>query len=1236
MDNNNLVQQEPVSTPQEDMASLSKNSGFENTSMGKKVGIRDLVFAFLYLLFWSIIGGIIWGICDASHSSSGWIGLVVCVVIWFFSGLLLFYRINGKKIWELVVLWLKFKSKPTTKSVIAYENDFALKKVAVPKPDSEGKTNGCLGFLTNNLNGACVKWYKTESPSINALESMERIANAVYSFNDFLLKFPTIDRKHKISISMSLYHTKNFDTSVQVKVLEEAKKKKTHPVAITLLNENLAMMRDLNKFISPEISPELYRFDKRPINLNNWYVVFTIKATSLDELEQYSSLFEIFFQKQFASQNSSLTMFNEIDLQNMLNQYFNGIINFKAQKPIKEPTMLLADKETEYLIYNVTHSEGNSNDVTQSMLENIKDVKIKKEHLEFNYTNGTSAFYSAIGFRDLPPTFDLGWMNDFSSDDLCLMITQNFDLDKQKALTKKVKKQIQKNNAEWRKAESLAVNDEYATNDLFNNKEQSMKFASAINNKEISLFRYDFYAILKASSLQELTALRNSFDERLHSSLDIDEPKRQHYEFKQYDALLSAFPSGINFYKDARMYRNYISTLAIAQSYPFTTNISFNDEGTFIGVDFERTRLLFVNMIDPSLSNSFHCGIFAQTGGGKSKLTQQISLMYSTYRKPVTIWHLDSNRDYVPLAQAMGGMIISTNPNENSVFPIKESELHLRLSKTNPTLIRDYLPNLLEIRFEGQFVINRTEMIQYGTGTYLVIRNKELTPSDFEIHLDKTYSHLDYKTRNKLAELYREIYIACSSKFLIGLFRPNMLIGEKEDQQLKTKVKPTALELFEEHIRMLKEFFGILMINWNGEQDTIIEDTIRELYSEECNFHIVVDELGNKYLSYTSSKDGEISVEELLNKESYPVFNDFYHYLSKNIEREIAKVKNIDAISVHNYRTLLNSLKKFAVITDENGVEQVGSLSDLWNTDNKSIRFDNPYIVILTDYIAKTQENEPDTQSLDIRVTNGSVGRAMFYLLITLFRAESRKNGLKKVGKKSTDWPFLVLIWDEAHNLIKHPMMEAILLRLVKEGRKDNTQTIVITQDVGDITNLSSGQQIMNQLSYKMYLGMGASGLKELDKLLVAIGGLKAKVKRYLINPKDYNENVFIGDRNTKPAGHGMISPNGNDLFQIPMATLFRRIDEIITGSNEFVNGRGIKDLFDDAMQHLWPLSNAKNQDRKMDDFHYDILITSKNDYERVIQEENRKGHNQTTQYISNNNLGHIIPSDINDLIEDI
>lgn len=1142
---------------------VNKNESFENTRIGKRLTWRDYLFFGGYFLFCVLLASLIFGLVLIGKSGAGAYAYVVMLLVYGGTFYPLFRKKNGKRQWELLWLGLKFRRRKKEHDNIDFQDNWLVKAIGRESKESYNDRMGFIGnednrkgaeianvwYFSEKLDKATAYVYKVNLPAVSAYSNTEdlvKLQENILKLTEFINEFSTYDRSHGVSIDIATFITDKFDTSVQEQIKERVLKKKTNAVALTLVAENMIMFRDINKFLSPENNPNLAVYSPNGYKLNNTFTLITIKGNTQNEAAEYARQLEEHFLEKF-SVNAKFEPITWRDNQIIFDKYFNQVIKLDMQIGNAKVAGGVNGEEVE--IYYTTTPKNKNLEAASNFFDFIKGVKEDKDYLTFKYgmnANEEKTRYGlVIGFKDLPNKFDIGWLRALQQSGLAVMITQKLNIQKEKTASKKLQTQIKKNNRYWDKTENLNANNEYLLNKVWANKQASMEFAQRIFDRDITLIGYRMYIVVYADTKEDIIAVRNSLDEKLQIWLDIDENKRQHYEYMQYNAFLSAFPHGTDLltYKDTS---NYMASVAVAQGYPYAMNTLFPNEGILIGIDKQKENLIFFNNLEKRLSNSYHMAIFAATGSGKSKLAQEIAMSYATFNRPVWCWFFDANGDYENLVARMNGMILQSNPNENSIAPIPEE-----------LLIKDYGPlyfnnidDLLRIKRNGKPILSRSETYERGQGQKLLILDKTLSPTVFgklpEVADNKNWNKAK---RENVTELYGLVYRRSTMKFLINPMVIQNTKGSKIDSQTELIIEPTAFDIYNNHLEILTDFFTTLLINYSDFQLSLVEKAVKNAYASICLINVVTDtDTNEKFLSKSQSRADEISKDELLNMPHYPVMNDVYVELKKLCDKSLASTLVTEDVKNQIYY-LLQAFDKYVDYVLPNGEEWHGAYSNVWNTDNKMIEFIRMYTCFITDYIAATQEQEPEISPDKVGTTKGSMGRAMFYMLLTLFRAFSVKNGLAGKALSSADQPYLMLFWDEAHNLLGHKSIQKALLRLTKEGRKYNTGCCIITQDIGDITNLPMGMQILNQLATKFYLGMGITGIDALNKIYAAIGGPKPSTIQHLLNPFELDTNVYRPDINTKPPGYPVFSPNNNDAFQIPMQTFYLPINEMITGS---------------------------------------------------------------------------------------
>lgn len=1209
----------------------SVDKTFNNLHFTKRFRFHDIVFVIAtFILIVAIFGSIVFGVAFGLHAGvDSLIAYVFFLLVWIILAIVGLLKKDGERRWIRWYKWEKYKTKYKVVDTEKLDKDWFIKMIAVNPVTNIAN----VGFLTHDINGPVVLYVRTDRNSVNDFRQIEEAYNWIERENEFFSNLKILDEEHEVAVDRVLFNDAKFDTTKQLAALKEATINNLSPIQLTLIYKQMALYEDIPGWFSSENEPEMFKSDARPFELINHYSIFAIKGNSyaeaLNRLKQLRVLY---------ANLGELTPLTYTDLKNMFNKYFGNNLNFNIEQPVNQTPINLpaSEDENSYNLYNITNNPKDDNLVVSSVLNNISSVEIKPSYLILNNINDKKAqkTYVAIrGFKDLPNRFNLGWGLALNQQGVSSMVVEKLVYDKKRTLSRHMEQMMKANNSHFEKSIAAVKENRYNTDQVLWDEENSKRYARALNQDSISLINYRYYVLIHGDNERDIIRATNQIDDILNTELRINNDKKQHYEYEQYETFLSMFPSCSDLLLKRKFDSNFMSSLAIAQAFPYVKNSDLLDEGVIIGVSKDRQRLAVINPLRHDLANSFNQLVVASTGSGKSKFTSNEAMYFGIFSKLVKCCFFDPNGDYKQLVENNGGQNIETNPNTTKNTPVAENIIYA----TNKTKTELYLDTLLNLSIDAKNVIERELLIQYGTGYFIKIINKKLTPADFARKLATESRQLDITTRESLSDLYKIIYNHAVKKNLQNIFRVEDYVGEVSEDG-ETRIKPAAYEVFDAFKKHIHSFFAFLLPTANQIQIDLIHRCVDLLYEEKCGFKVNEDSNGQLYISRNTSKSGELSVEDLLNWDRYPVFNDFFAILQREANIEMNKSRAYEHLNEFDlkdqidytslvpisrrdyYWDLVAALKQFAVTYDSNNKVQVGAYSHYWNTDNANLKLDAQYVAFHTDQIAKSQEIEMDTNKEIVYANENTIGQAQFYLVMSQFRAAAAANGTKKFGVSQKKQPFIMLFWDEAHNLIKVPDIARQTLRLMKEVRKWNVGVCLISQDIDDFTKRAEGgESMINNAALKIILGLSIKGWVSYKQLID--NRTTKEQEDWILDPLGYGGTILRTTVNTHPPGYMLVSPNNQDLMLAPVKGVYSAIDMMLTGSNDYPGGVGIKKLWDSAKKGQFPISSHDdpNNPRKLNAKYTSFIMNAMIKYEENKGQLTLTSQNQTTKLLQQN-----------------
>ncbi len=193
------------------------------------------------------------------------------------------------------------------------------------------------------------------------------------------------------------------------------------------------------------------------------------------------------------------------------------------------------------------------------------------------------------------------------------------------------------------------------------NIEEVMSFIDELVHEAEKGVLYSLYLQLETQDEKELSVLHKQL-QNITGTMDMT---FNQYTYGQKKAFKNFLPFNIDHVQENRI----LQSTAASYLLPFVSKQLNDPEGVFMGVNAYNNSLAFVN---PFTSRNNNINIFGVSGSGKS-VTAKV-LMNRLYMRGIQIIVIDPEGEYVDIAKALGGEVISFS-RENGINPFYVSSL---------------------------------------------------------------------------------------------------------------------------------------------------------------------------------------------------------------------------------------------------------------------------------------------------------------------------------------------------------------------------------------------------------------------------------------------------------------------------------------------------------------------------------------------------------------------------------
>ncbi|HFE9852529.1 VirB4-like conjugal transfer ATPase, CD1110 family [Enterococcus faecalis] len=217
----------------------------------------------------------------------------------------------------------------------------------------------------------------------------------------------------------------------------------------------------------------------------------------------------------------------------------------------------------------------------------------------------------------------------------------------------------------------------------------------------------------------------------------------------QEQALNASLPLGKNYLDFERVFLRDLITPNISINAPFTSQDVHHQNGTYYGTNLLSKNNILINRMGRELKNA-NGGIMAVSGGGKS-FAAKSEIIATRLRKPnAEIIILDMEREYMPLAEVLGGEIVTVAPGTNTSINI------LELADANYMQVGDN-PVSIKSNFLISLITNLTGSVSSSQRSII----DEVTIATFQAYeaptLQEWYEMLKKDPSNEAQELVKDL-----------------------------------------------------------------------------------------------------------------------------------------------------------------------------------------------------------------------------------------------------------------------------------------------------------------------------------------------------------------------------------------------------------------------------------------------------------------------------------------------
>lgn len=164
----------------------------------------------------------------------------------------------------------------------------------------------------------------------------------------------------------------------------------------------------------------------------------------------------------------------------------------------------------------------------------------------------------------------------------------------------------------------------------------------------------------------------------------------------QEQALNSSLPLGKNYLDFERTFLRDLITPNISINSPFTSQDVQHKDGNYYGINLLSKNNILLNRMGHEMKNG-NGGIMAVSGGGKSFAAKSEIIAVRLKNPKTEIIILDMEREYLPLAEALDGEIITVAPGSNTSINILElaDEKYLQAGDSPIAIKSNFLISLI-------------------------------------------------------------------------------------------------------------------------------------------------------------------------------------------------------------------------------------------------------------------------------------------------------------------------------------------------------------------------------------------------------------------------------------------------------------------------------------------------------------------------------------------------------------
>lgn len=506
------------------------------------------------------------------------------------------------------------------KNILKKKQSFKIPKTVQQSiPYESVYTNGVI----ETSSGCFSKSYHFDDANFQA-QDKEKQNSMLESYGKFLNKLP-----HNVVAQITFYNQSVDMDEVKNNILLKPKN-----------DGHFDLRNDINNILLQRISEGQNNLKKEKV------LTLTVENTDIESVGHAFQTLEPEISESFAALNK--TGIKPLTLTERLEMLY-GIYNC-------DEALRFMDKAKDYIDGdgNFKLAELNKNGISSKDLIGPDSITVKGNHLML----GDNVYARTLFLDDMPAFLNTNILMDLT-DMPCNMICSviHRTLPQKKAL-KYVRKQFIQYNVDVAKAEKQATKNGYSTDvissELRRSKKEAEELLADVVSRNQKIFFTTIVMTVFANSLEELQQMTN----RMKTKADDYVCQARALDGQQMKAFSTALPLGR---MDIGIDR-ILTTESASVFYPFDM-ITLNDKNGFpYGVNEITGNLIKINRGELKNPNGL---ILGQAGSGKS-LIAKWEMLLALLNTDDDIMVIDPEREFVPIAEMMGGQVIHVSSGTNT------------------------------------------------------------------------------------------------------------------------------------------------------------------------------------------------------------------------------------------------------------------------------------------------------------------------------------------------------------------------------------------------------------------------------------------------------------------------------------------------------------------------------------------------------------------------------------------